>query len=72
MPRKRYKPEEIVAKPCQVDILVAQGQATTDATRQIGLGEVTSSRSAISKFNLSITSALAIMCIGACPLDILG
>jgi hypothetical protein len=27
MPRKRYKPEEIVAKLRQVDVLVSQGQA---------------------------------------------
>jgi len=26
MPRKRYKPEEIVAKLRQVDVLVSQGQ----------------------------------------------
>ena len=26
MPRKKYKPEEIVAKLRQVDILVSQGQ----------------------------------------------
>ena len=27
MPRKRYKPEEIVAKLRQVDVLVSQGQS---------------------------------------------
>ena len=41
MPRKRYKPEEIVAKLRQVDVLVAQGQSMADAIRQIGVSEVT-------------------------------
>ena len=31
MPRKRYKPEEIVAKLRQVDVLVSQGQSMADA-----------------------------------------
>jgi putative transposase len=30
MPRKRYKPEEIVAKLRQVDVLVSQGQNLAD------------------------------------------
>jgi ACT domain-containing protein len=38
---KRYKPEEIVAKLRQVDVLVSQGQAMADAIRQIGVSEVT-------------------------------
>jgi putative transposase len=41
MPRKRYKPEEIVAKLRQVDVLVSQGASMTDAIRQIGVSEVT-------------------------------
>jgi putative transposase len=41
MPRKRHKPEEIVAKLRQVDILVAQGQSVADAIRLIGVTEVT-------------------------------
>jgi transposase-like protein len=41
MARKRYKPEEIVAKLRQVDVLVSQGQAMVDAIRQIGVSEVT-------------------------------
>jgi putative transposase len=40
MARKRYKPEEIVAKLRQVDILVSQGQNMVDAIRQIGVSEV--------------------------------
>src|SRR5262249_3436729 len=41
MARKRYKPEEIVAKLWQVDVLVSQGQNIVDAIRQIGGSEVT-------------------------------
>jgi putative transposase len=41
MPRKRYKPEEMVAKLRQVDVLTSQGQSATDAIRSIGVSEVT-------------------------------
>src|ERR1700681_3861610 len=41
MPTKRHKPEEIVAKLWQVDVLVSQGQSVADAVRQIGVTEVT-------------------------------
>ena len=41
MPRRRFKPEEIVAKLRQVDVLVSQGQNMADAIRQIGVSEVT-------------------------------
>jgi putative transposase len=41
MPKKRYRPEEIVAKLRQVDVLVSQGQNVADAIRQIGVSEVT-------------------------------
>jgi putative transposase len=41
MARKRYKPEEIVAKLRQVDVPVSQGQNMVDVIRQIGLSEVT-------------------------------
>ncbi len=41
MARKRYKPEEIVAKLRQVDVLVSQGQTMVDAIRQIRVSEVT-------------------------------
>lgn len=40
MPRRRYKPNEIVAKLRQVDVLVSQGQNMVDAIRQIGVSEV--------------------------------
>ena len=41
MPKKRYKPEEIVAKLRQEDVLASQGVSIADAIRQIGVSEVT-------------------------------
>jgi transposase-like protein len=41
MARKRFKPEEIVAKLRQVEVLQSQGMAVADAIRQIGVTEVT-------------------------------
>ena len=41
MPQKKHKPEEIVAKLRQVDVLVSQGQSVADAVRSIGVTEVT-------------------------------
>jgi putative transposase len=41
MPRKHHKPEEIVAKLRQVDVLISQGQHIAEAIRQIGVSEVT-------------------------------
>lgn len=41
MPRKSYKPEEIVAPLRQVDVLTSQGQAVAEAIRSIGVSEVT-------------------------------
>ncbi len=38
---KRHKPEEIVAKLRQVDVLTSQGQSVADAVRSIGVTEVT-------------------------------
>lgn len=40
MPKKRHKPEEIVAKLRQVDVLVSQGQSVANAIRSIGVTEV--------------------------------
>ncbi len=40
MPRKRCKPEEIVTKLRQVDVLVSQGSGVAGAIRQIGVSEV--------------------------------
>ncbi len=44
MSRKSHKPEEIVAKLRQVDVLVSQGQSVADAVRSIGVTEVTYDR----------------------------
>jgi len=41
MPKKRHKPEEIVSKLRQVDVLTSQGATVADAIRQIGVTEVT-------------------------------
>src|SRR5918912_779734 len=41
MARKHHKPEEIVAKLRQVDVLVGQGRAVAEAIRAIGVSEVT-------------------------------
>ncbi len=41
MARKRHKPEEIVAKLRQVDVLTAQGRAVAESVRTIGVTEVT-------------------------------
>jgi putative transposase len=41
MPRKSYKPEEIVTKLRQVDVLIAQGQSVAEAIGSIGVSEVT-------------------------------
>jgi putative transposase len=38
---KRHKPEEIVAKLRQVDVMTSQGQSVADAVRAIGVTEVT-------------------------------
>ena len=41
MARKTYKPEEIIAKLRQVDVLTGQGMPMADAIRQVGVSEVT-------------------------------
>ena len=41
MLKKIHKPEEVVAKLRQVDVLVSQGQTAADAIRSIGVTEVT-------------------------------
>ena len=41
MARKRFKPEEIVAKLRQAEVLTAQGKTVADAVRSIGVTEVT-------------------------------
>ncbi len=41
MARKHHKPEEIVAKLRQVEVLVGQGRPVADAVRTIGVTEAT-------------------------------
>ena len=41
MSRKRHRPEEIVAKLRQVEVLTAQGRTMAEAIRSIGVTEVT-------------------------------
>ena len=41
MPKKRYKPDDIVAKLRQVDGHLSQGVRVADAIRQIGVSGVT-------------------------------
>jgi putative transposase len=41
MSTKRHKPEEIVAKLRQVEVLTAQGRPVAEAIRSIGVTEVT-------------------------------
>ncbi len=41
MAKKVYKPEEIVSKLRQVDVLRSQGMTMADAIRQISVSEVT-------------------------------
>ncbi|GJD91923.1 IS3 family transposase ISMex5 [Methylobacterium hispanicum] len=41
MGTKRHKPEDVIAKLRQVDVLVGQGQSVGEAIRSIGVTEVT-------------------------------
>lgn len=41
MPKRNYKPEEIVAKLRQADVLIAQGTKIPDVVRTIGVTQVT-------------------------------
>ena len=41
MPSKRYKPEKIIAKLRQVEVLLSQGKTTGEARRAIGIAERT-------------------------------
>ena len=40
MPQKKHKPEEIVAKLRQVDVLLSQGRSVGEAVRSIGYAEI--------------------------------
>ena len=41
MPQKKHKPEEIVAKLRQVDVLVSQGHSVAEAVRSISVTQFT-------------------------------
>ena len=41
MPRQRFKPEQIIGKLREVEIVVAKGSTMTEACRQIGVAEQT-------------------------------
>jgi ABC-type antimicrobial peptide transport system permease subunit len=41
MPKKRYTPEEIVAKLRQVDVLIGQGKALEEAVKSIEVTDTT-------------------------------
>jgi len=41
MPQKKHKPEEIVAKLRQVDVLLSQGRSVGEAVRSIGVTQFT-------------------------------
>ena len=41
MGTKGHKPEDVVAKLRQVDVLVSQGQSVVEAIRAVGVTEVT-------------------------------
>ena len=41
MPSKRHKPEEIVSKLRQADVLIAQGSKISDVVRTLGVTQVT-------------------------------
>ena len=41
MPRKRYTPEEIVAKLRQVEVLTSQGSSIAEGAKAIGVTEAT-------------------------------
>ena len=41
MPKKRYRPEEIIANLREADILISQGKTVAETIKQIGVSEVT-------------------------------
>jgi NADPH-dependent ferric siderophore reductase len=66
MPRRRYKPEEIVAKLRQVDVLVSQGQNMADAIRQIGVSEVTFYRMPPTGEDMAVRTVIVARQPGSC------
>ena len=41
MPQKKHKPDEIVTKLLQVDVLISQGRSVAEAVRSIGVTQFT-------------------------------
>lgn len=41
MPRKRFRPEEIVAKLREADVLLGQGKRVAEVAETLGVSEVT-------------------------------
>ena len=41
MPRKRYRPEEIIAKLRQAEVLIGQGRKMPEVVKALGISEVT-------------------------------
>ena len=41
MPKKRYRPEDIIAKLRETDILVSQGKTVAETIKQLGVSDVT-------------------------------
>jgi len=41
MPRKKYRPEEIITKLREADILISQGQTVGSVIKSLGVSEVT-------------------------------
>jgi len=41
MPKKRYRPEEIIAKLREADVLLGQGKTVPETIRVLGISEVT-------------------------------
>jgi len=41
MPKKRYRPEDIIAKLREADILISQGKTVAETIKQLGVSDVT-------------------------------
>ena len=41
MPRKKYRPEEIITKLREADILISQGQTVSSVIKSLGVSDVT-------------------------------
>ncbi len=41
MPKKRYRPEEIISKPREADVLISQGKKVVEVIKTLGVTDVT-------------------------------